>query len=86
MKTLEEFIKEIEASKGLQEELKNVKDKEAAEAFLKKHECGASVEEFVKYVKGQSEGAIEDEDVLMIAGGSPIFSQSGLTVPVQPVL
>ena len=84
MKTVEEFYKEISDTKALQDELKNASD-DMLGAFLKKHECGASVEEFVKYVKGQSEGAIEDEDVLMIAGGSPIFGQPG-TVPVQPVL
>ncbi len=85
MKALEEFIKEIEASKELQEELKNVSE-EMLGAFLKKHECEASAEEFVEFLKAQSEGAIEDEDVLTVAGGAPMFDYSGQTVPVQTVI
>ncbi len=62
MKTVEEFYKEISDTKALQDELKNVSE-EMLGAFLKKHECEASAEEFVEFLKAQSEGAIEDEDV-----------------------
>jgi hypothetical protein len=44
MKTIQDFIKEIEGSAALQDELKAIKDKDAAAAFLKKYDCGGSAE------------------------------------------
>ena len=85
MKTVEEFYKEISDTKALQDELKNASD-DMLGAFLKKHECGASVEEFVEFLKAQSEGAIEDEDVLTVAGGTGFFQPYWLTKPVQTVI
>ena len=75
MKTIEEFIREISESKELQEELTSIIKDQPAEvgAFLQKHDCLASAEEFMNILKSQkesqSEGEISDEDVEAIAGG-----------------
>ena len=55
MKTVEEFYKEIAGSKELQSELKTASD-EMLGAFLKKHDCDASVTEFTSFVNSQAEG------------------------------
>ena len=74
MKTIETFIKEIEGSAALQDELKAIKDRYALERFLKKHDCGASVEAFAKYMQPQNEGVIDDDEKLeKVAGGVPMF-------------
>ena len=70
MKTIDEFIKEIEGSKAIQEELKAVKDKEALAAFLKKNDVDGTVEDFAKAVKAKAEGAISDNDAEAVAGGA----------------
>ena len=73
---MKEVIKEIENSKELQEELQNVKDKEAMEAFLKKHDCGVSVKEMADYIRSQAknrEGEIGDDEVAAVAGGEGEF-------------
>lgn len=72
MKTVEEFYKEISSTKALQDELKNASD-EMLEAFLKKHDCNASVRDFTEYVNSQKEGEIEDKDAEVVAGGLPIY-------------
>lgn len=73
MKTLGEFIKEIEASKELQKELKNVENKEAAEVFLKKHDCGATAKELAEFIKSQVKdiqgGELSDDEASSVAGG-----------------
>jgi hypothetical protein len=75
MKTVEELFKEIEASKDLQKELTSIgKGKFAeVEVFLKKHDCEASAEEFVDYIKSQKksqiEGEIGDDAAGAVAGG-----------------
>ncbi|MBO4429541.1 MAG: hypothetical protein J5832_06260 [Clostridia bacterium] len=72
MKTLDEFIKEINGSKELQEELKNAKDIDAVNAFLKKHDCDATAEKLSEYIKSQkNDGARElsDDEVSEVAGG-----------------
>ena len=70
MKTIEEFYKEIAGSKELQDELKNISEGMLDE-FLKKHGCDASVEDFKKYVKSQSEGEIGDVAAAAAVGGMP---------------
>ncbi len=74
MKTIEEFIKEIEGSADLQNELKAVmdKDKDALAEFLKKHDVSGTIEDYTKAVqaKAEAEGAISDDDVGAVAGGS----------------
>ena len=72
MKTMEEVYKEIAGSKELQEELKNASD-EMLGAFLKKHDCDASVKEFTEFMNSQNEGEIGDRDAEAVAGGQPLF-------------
>ena len=72
MKTLEQFVKEIEASKELQEELKNLTDKNAALAFLKKHDCAATAEELAKAIKAMTkdaQGELSDDEASAASGG-----------------
>ena len=68
MKTAKEFYKEIVASNNLQEELKTV-SKETLEAFLKKHDCDATAEDFAAFARTQCEGEMADEAAESIAGG-----------------
>ncbi len=70
MKTVEELYKEINTSEELKKVVSAIKDKEALADFLKEHGCEASVEEFLKFVKAQTEGVISDEDVEAAAGGN----------------
>ncbi|MBR4721038.1 MAG: hypothetical protein IK057_04685 [Clostridia bacterium] len=74
MKTMEEFYKEMAGSKELQKELKNTYE-EMLKTFLKKHDCNASVKDFLAYVEAQKEGEIRDGDAQAVAGGIPLFSQ-----------
>lgn len=75
MKTAEEFFKEIDASKDLQKEFTSIGKGQLAEivAFLKKHDCAASAEEFIDFLKSQkksrTEGEIGDDEVEAVAGG-----------------
>ena len=75
MKTVEELFKEIDASKDLQKELTSIGKGQFAEigAFLKKHDCDASAEEFIDFLKSQkksrTDGEIGDDDVVDVAGG-----------------
>lgn len=75
MKTVEELFREIIASKELQEELTSIGKGQFAEvdAFLKKHNCEVSAEEFVDFLKkqkkSQSEGELADDATEAVAGG-----------------
>ena len=74
MKTAAEFIKEIGASEDLQRELVSIgKAYAEIEAFLKKHDCGASAREFIDFLidqkKSQPEGEIGDDEANAVAGG-----------------
>ena len=69
MKTINEFIKEIEGSEALQKELEAIEDKDAAAAFLKKYDCGGTAEEFGKALLALSEGEISDNAAESAAGG-----------------
>ena len=69
MKTVEEFVKEINSSEKLQKELAEIKDKASLEVFLQKNGCGATAEEFAKFVAKSDEGEISDETAGEIAGG-----------------
>lgn len=72
MKTLEQFLKEIEASGELQKELKNLKDKDAANAFLKKHGCSATAEELAAFLRSKNkdgQGELSDEEASSVSGG-----------------
>ena len=68
MKTIEAFYKEIADSKELQEELKTASDETLA-AFLAKHGCDATAEEFVAFAKAKAEGELDDDGVEVVSGG-----------------
>ena len=72
MKTIQDFIKEIEGSAALQDELKAIKDKDALAAFLKKNDVDGTVEDFGKAIQAQAEaeGEITDDAAEAVAGGS----------------
>ena len=80
MKTIEEFIKEIGNSDEMKKELEAVSDKSGLEEFLKKYDCGATAEDFVKTVESLSEGEISDESAESAAGGS-IVPRLGIIIP-----
>ena len=72
MKTLNEFLKEIEASKELQEELKALNDAAAAEAFLEKYDCSATAKELAESIKSKvngGQGELSDEEASAASGG-----------------
>ena len=72
MKTLDEFIKEINGSKELHEELKKVKDMDAANAFLKAHDCDATAKELSEFIKSQisdGQGELSDDEASSVSGG-----------------
>ena len=72
MKTIEAFIKEIEGSDALKNELKAIKDKDALAAFLKKYDVEGTVEDFGKALKAKlgAEGEISDDAAEAVAGGA----------------
>ncbi len=74
MKAIEEFLKEIESSDVLRNELKAIKDKDAAAAFLKKYDCGATADEFWDALDAAAEGAISDDESEAAAGGSSKYT------------
>ena len=73
MKTAEEFFREITASEDLQKELTSIGNGQFAEigAFLKNHDCGASAEEFVDFLKKQILAALPDTNALALCGTLP---------------
>ena len=80
MKTLEEFFAEINGSKQLQEELKNVKSADDADAFLKKYDCGATAEELAECIKAQSDnrdGELTDDEASAASGGRWFITDAG---------
>ncbi len=71
MKTIEAFIKEIEGSAALQDELKTIQDKDAFAAFLKKHDVEDSVEDFANAMQAKTQSGVElsDEELEAVTGG-----------------
>lgn len=71
MKTAQDFIKKIEGSVALQDELKAIKDKDALAEFLKKNDVEGTVEDFGKALKAKlgAEGEISDDAAEAVAGG-----------------
>ena len=69
MKTAEEFVKELHASKELTASLKKIKDDDALEAFLKRNGCGASAKEFTDFMRSLEEGELTDDSAAAVAGG-----------------
>ena len=70
MKTIQDFIKEIEGSAELQAALKAIKDKDSLAAFLKKYDVDGTVEDFGKALKSkaEAEGEITDDAAEAVAG------------------
>ena len=77
MKTIEEFIKELDASEALQEEITAVEDMNALGVFLKKYDIDASAGAFRDALKAKLEGELSDDDVEAVAGGASEISASG---------
>ena len=79
MKTVEEFIREVEGSAALLDELKTVSDRDALAALLKKYDVSGTVEDFVKAlgVTEEAEGEISDDSAEAAAGGI-VFPYCGL--------
>lgn len=71
MKTVEEFIEEIEESAELQDKLAAVKDEGTLAELLKEHDVDGTVEGFANAVKAKAgaEGEISDDDAEAAAGG-----------------
>ena len=76
MKTIEAFLKEIEGSEALKDELKAIQDKETLAAFLKKYDVSGTIEDFRMAVKAkmETEGEISDDSMEDVAGGRVICS------------
>lgn len=73
MKTLNEFIKEITASKELQEEIKTFKNSDELNAFFKAHDCDATAEDYGALINlvEKGEGELPDDLAEAVAGGFP---------------
>ncbi len=70
MKTLEELYKKVMASDELKKEFTEAaKSKDGIDAWLKKHDCGATIEELGSFLKEKREGEMNDDDVEAVAGG-----------------
>ncbi len=71
MKTIDAFIREIEGSAALKDEIKAIKDKDALAAFLRKNDVDGTVEDFGKAIqaKAEAEGEISDDAAEAVAGG-----------------
>ena len=72
MKTIQDFIKEIQGSAELQAALKAIKDKDALAAFLKEQGVDGTVEQFAEAIKSKvgAEGELSDDDAEAVAGGT----------------
>ena len=68
MKTLNEFYKEILNDENLRKEYSTLETDEQFAAFLKNHDCGASIEEAKTFV--DEGGEIADDDLDIAGGGS----------------
>ena len=73
MKTVEEFVKEINGSEKLQKELAEINDEASLKDFLKKNGCEVSVAEFAKHLKASGEGEIGDDVASEVTGGGCII-------------
>ena len=85
MKTLEQFVKEIEASEALQKEIVEIKDQAALEAFLKAHECGATAEEFLSFIAPKGDGELSDDAAAGITGGAQLAFSHLLRTSYTPL-
>lgn len=81
MKTMEEFIKEIEGSEALRDELMAIQDRDALAAFLKKNDVSGAIEDFgtALNAKMEAEGEISDDAAEAAAGGVSFVTYGDLT-------
>ena len=78
MKTIEEFIKEIDDSKELQREFGTLKNKEAFTDFLEKYDVSGTADDFSNALMAKvkqklnlegREGELRDDEAEAVAGG-----------------
>ena len=81
MKTAETLLQEIKSSVELIDELKAVKDGDALSAFLKKHGCDATAEEFQAALRRE----LSDDALEGVAGGGFLDSIPWGSFALEPV-
>lgn len=69
MKSVEEFVKELDSSESLRNELKKIRGTDALKAFLKANDCGFTLEDFSAFVRSDTEGELSDDEATAAAGG-----------------
>lgn len=73
MKTVKQMLKEIKASKELEQELISLESIEEIEVFLKEHCCAEPVEKFITCAKldarSKGKGELSDEELADVVGG-----------------
>ena len=70
MKKLEEFYKEVIEDEALKGEFIAAYKEGTLADFLKGHDCDATAEEAMEYINGIKEGAVCDDDLDNVSGGS----------------
>ncbi len=71
MKTLEGFLKEISENEDLRKEFEEAVDQDNVVEFFKQHDCEATLEEIVEFVKANDKdgAALSEEELESVAGG-----------------
>ena len=70
MKTLESLYEEVMASDELKKEFAEATGtKESLTAWLKKHDCDATLEELAAFLHEKKEGEMQDDEIEAVAGG-----------------
>ena len=71
MKTLEGFLKEISENEELRKEFEEAADQDNVVEFFGQHDCEATLEEIVKFVKvnNLNEDELKDDELNSVAGG-----------------
>ena len=76
MKTIEELYKEVQADEMLKKEFIVFSRIGQTEAFLKAHNCDATVADVMAFLNGVQEEALSDDDMEMVAGGGACSSMA----------
>ena len=71
MKTVEELLKEIGESEALKTEFEAAADQDKVAEFFKQHDCEATLEEIVDFVKAneKEDAELSDKELDSVAGG-----------------
>ena len=69
MKSFEELYREIQSSETLKEKFIAAAKESRLVAFLKEHDCDASVKDVMDFIKGVKERSLSDNDLEKVAGG-----------------